>query len=190
MLFFAQKFKSNGFFIRQEAEFLQERLCLHSIDFPDNFLPVKLLSVELVPSTCWFSNVRDHVPKKTWDSLRKSTYKKANYHCEICGGRGNKWPVECHEIWHYDDINHLQTLLGLTSLCPSCHRVKHIGLAGLQGHADEAEAHLTKVNGWNSDETDNYLESVWNTWEERSSHQWTFDLSHLLAYGIQINSKR
>jgi hypothetical protein len=59
------------------------------------------LSIELVPQTCWFSNVRDHVDQKTWDILRKDTYKKANYKCEICGGVGSKHPVECHEIWDY-----------------------------------------------------------------------------------------
>ncbi len=104
-----------------------------------------------MPQSCWFSNVRDHVSKPTWDKLRKATYQQANYRCEVCGGRGDKHPVECHEIWNYDDINHIQTLFGLTALCPSCHQVKHIGLAGLRGRGEEAEAHLAKVNNWSSE---------------------------------------
>ena len=105
------------------------------------------LTVELVPQTCWFSNVRDHVSKATWDLLRKRTYKQANYRCSVCGGRGPKWPVECHEIWHYDDQKKVQKLLGLTALCPSCHEVKHIGLAGVRGRCQQACEHLARVNG-------------------------------------------
>ncbi len=187
---YANNFKQRGVFLRNEADFLQERLSHHNIDFNGDLLPVKLLTVELVPSTCWFSNVRDHLPKKTWDFLRKSTYKQANYRCEVCGGRGSRWAVECHEIWHYDDLNHIQTLAGLTALCPSCHQVKHIGLAGLQGYGERAEAHLAKINGWTKEQTAAYLETVWNTWQERSCHDWSLDLSWLNRYGIQINSKR
>ena len=185
---FAINFKQRGVFLRQEADFLIERLSVHHIDSPP--LPVKMLTVELVPSTCWFSNVRDHVPKPTWDKLRKIIYKQANYRCEVCGGRGHKHPVECHEIWHYDDLNHIQTLSGLTALCPSCHQVKHIGLAGLQGYGEQAEAHLAKINGWSRSQTLAYLETVWDIWHKRSSSDWKLDLSWLEGYGIKVNPKR
>jgi len=99
----ANNFKLRGVFLRIEIDFLKERLSFHNIDCNSNLLPSKLLTVELVPSSSWFSNVRSNVSKKTWDFLRKSTYKKANHRCEICGGRGDKWPVECHEVWDYDD---------------------------------------------------------------------------------------
>ena len=187
---YANNFKQRGVFIRNEANFLQERLSLHNIDFNRDLLPVKILTVELVPSTCWFSNVRDHLSRKTWDFLRKSIYKQANYRCEVCGGRGDKWAVECHEIWYYDDLNYIQTLSGLTALCPSCHQVKHIGLAGLRGYGKRAEAHLAKINGWTREKTDTYLKTVWDTWQERSSHDWSLDLSWLNRYGIHINPKR
>jgi len=80
------------------------------------------LTIELVPSTAWYSNVRSNVSKEVWDIIRKKSYAKANYKCEVCGdvgtnqGVGHK--VECHEIWHYDDDSHTQTLTGLISLCP------------------------------------------------------------------------
>ena len=187
---YANNFKQRGVFLRNEADFLQERLSLHNIDFNGDLIPVKILTVELVPSTCWFSNVRDHVSRKTWDFLRKSIYKQANYRCEVCGGRGDKWAVECHEIWHYDDLNYIQTLSGLTALCPSCHQVKHIGLAELRGYGERAKAHLAKINGWKREQTDAYLETVWDTWQERSGHNWSLDLSWLNRYGIYINPKR
>ncbi len=187
---YANNFKQRGVFLRPEANFLQERLSSCNINLDSKLLPVKLLTVELVPSTCWFSNVRDHVAKSTRDKLRKTTYQQAHYQCEVCGGRGNKHPVECHEIWHYDDLKHIQTLKGLTALCPSCHQVKHIGLAGLRGYGKQAEAHLAKINGWSKDETDAYLETVWETWHKRSCHDWSLDISWLNRYGIYIKSKR
>ena len=82
------------------------------------------LTVELVPRSLWGINLRSELPKSKWDKLRKATYKKANFVCEICGGVGRKWPVECHEIWHYDDENKVQRLDGLIALCPPCHQVK------------------------------------------------------------------
>src|SRR2546423_14926422 len=56
------------------------------------------LTVELVPSTCWYSNVRSHVPKAVWDGLRRQVGANPGNCCEICGGRGRRWPVECQEI--------------------------------------------------------------------------------------------
>ena len=56
------------------------------------------LTVELVPSTCWYTNVRSHVPKAVWDRLRRQVAAEAGDRCEICGGRGRRWPVECHEV--------------------------------------------------------------------------------------------
>ena len=58
------------------------------------------LTIELVPKTAWYKNVRSEVSKDRWDELRKECYRNANYKCEVCGGTGPKWPVECHEIWH------------------------------------------------------------------------------------------
>jgi len=85
----------------------------------ETFAPAKL-TVELVPSTSWYSNVRSEVSKKDWNAIRKRVYREANYVCQICAGRGSKWPVECHEIWAYDDENHIQELAGMQALCPKC----------------------------------------------------------------------
>jgi len=148
------------------------------------------LSVELVPSTCWFSNVRDHVSQSDWDKLRKASYKKAGYLCEICGGRGKKYPVECHEIWEYDDEGFTQTLKGLISLCPNCHETKHIGLAGLRGRGAIAKAHLAQVNGWTSEQTEQYLKLVWAVWTERSKHDWKLNFEWLENLGVHIKPKR
>jgi hypothetical protein len=148
------------------------------------------LSVELVPKTCWFSNVRDHVTRSEWDKLRKASYEKAGNVCEICGGRGVKHPVECHEIWFYDDDKLTQTLKGLISLCPNCHEVKHIGFASLRGRGEIAKAHLVKINEWTNEKTEQYLNLVREIWIERSKHEWNLNFEWLANEGISVNQKR
>ena len=135
------------------------------------------LTIELVPSISWFTNLRSLFPKEKWDKLRKTCYKKANYRCEVCGGKGNKWPVECHEIWEYDDTNKIQKLTGLTALCPSCHEVKHIGLAKIKGNYSRSLEHLCKVNNCSSMEGIYYIEQCFKKYKERSKYKWKVDIS-------------
>ena len=144
------------------------------------------LTIELVPSTCWFTNLRSELSTSQWDKLRKATYRKAKYRCEICGGKGDKHPVECHEIWDYDDENHIQVLKGLIALCPACHQVKHIGLAKLRGKGEEAANHLKKVNGWNERQTQQYILEAFKIWNQRSQYQWQLDLTWLEQNGITL----
>lgn len=148
------------------------------------------LSIELVPKTCWFSTVRDHVDKDTWDKLRSQAYRKAGHCCELCGGRGLRWPVECHEIFDYDDESHIQRLVGLVALCPNCHEVKHIGLANIRGRGREACVHLAKINGWSREQTRAYLKEVAKIWRERSQHEWQLDLTFLETLGVNVKPKR
>jgi hypothetical protein len=146
-----------------------------------------LLTIELVPETCWFSNVRSEVSDQDWKKIQKITFQNANYLCEICSGRGPQWPVECHEIWHYDDINHTQTLLGFIALCPSCHEVKHRGYANVQGRGDIADRHLAKVNQWTMPKTRQYVEDQYQVWIKRSQSEWELDISWLEQ--LEINPK-
>lgn len=149
--------------------------------------PRTLLTVELVPRTCWFSNVRSEVSPEEWDRLREATYRRAGNRCEVCGGRGPRWPVEAHEIWRYNDTARTQTLLGLIALCPACHRVKHIGLAEAKGHGRSAIKHLARVNGWSVEDAEAYVEVQFEIWSRRSHHDWTLDISWLEQFGIDTS---
>jgi hypothetical protein len=143
------------------------------------------LTVELVPSTGWYTNVRSNVSKAVWDRLRRRVAAEAGQRCEICGGRGRRWPVECHEVWHYDDATKVQRLERLVALCPACHEVKHAGLASKRGRLDAVVEHLAEVNGWTADDAGLYLEAAFETWAARSRHQWTLDISVLRTrYGL------
>lgn len=147
------------------------------------------LTIELVPKSAWFSNVRFVVSRKDWDTLRRESYKKAGYVCEICGGIGKRHPVECHEIWQYDDTNYIQKLMGLISLCPPCHEVKHIGLANVRGRAGIAIGHLAGVNNWSEQQAEEYIRKQFDTWQERSLYAWETDLTWLDEKGIEYQKK-
>ena len=138
-----------------------------------------VLTIELVPATCWYTNVRSNVPQAEWDVLRRAVYRRANNRCEICGGKGKTHPVECHEVWHYNDVTKVQRLEGLTALCPACHQVKHIGLANVQEKGTQALRHLASVNGWSVGEARTYVAEAFELWARRSEHEWQLDLSLL-----------
>ena len=149
------------------------------------------LTIELVPSSSWGDNLRSRLTKAEWDRLRKHSYRLANYRCEICNdvgtGQGYNWPVECHEVWGYDDVEHVQTLIRLIALCSRCHLVKHIGRAQLMGKHDLAVAHMRKVNGWNAEQAKTHIREAFNVWQERSKFPWTLNLDVLSEHGIQID---
>jgi hypothetical protein len=145
---------------------------------------VSRLSIELVPSTAWWSNVRSNVSRADWEKCKRFVRARSGDRCEVCGGRGRRWPVECHEIWHYDDENEIQTLVGLIALCPSCHEVKHIGRAMAMGNLERAIDHLCRVNGWQPEHAGTYIEVQLEIHALRSTHQWKLDISFLETLGI------
>ena len=145
------------------------------------------LTVELVPKTAWYSNVRSNVPKSQWDIIRRAVYKKAGYMCEVGGGKGTKHPVECHEVWEYNDDTKIQKLTRMIALCPACHNVKHLGRARAIGLFEVAIGQLMKVNEWSRAEAIAYTKKVFEQWQERSKIKWKLDLKELNKYG---NEKR
>jgi len=137
------------------------------------------LTIELVPKSCWYTNVRSNVTRAEWEICKRLVRDRSNDRCEVCGGRGTRWPVECHEIWDYDDEECVQRLAGLTALCPRCHEVKHIGRAEAMGHLNRALAHLATVNGWVPAVAAMYAADAFAVWRTRSKFAWTLDISYL-----------
>lgn len=146
-----------------------------------------LLELELVPSSSWFDNVRSAVSRLQWDHIRKAVYSQAYHLCEICGGVGSTHPVECHEVWSYDDKTNIQKLERMIALCPNCHLVKHMGLAGIRGESEKAFKHFTKINKLKRKAAETAIEKAFQLWEKRSQQKWTVDLSYLQTYGIDID---
>jgi len=156
---------------------------------PEPPAPTRLLTIELVPSTSWFNNVRTAVSAADWEKCKRMVRHRSQDRCEICAGRGPKWPVECHEVWRYDLPTETQVLDGFVALCPACHEVKHMGFAQTRGRAEQALQHLAKVRGWTFQEAETYAESCFELWAARSQYEWTVDLSYLATLGIEVPEK-
>lgn len=137
------------------------------------------LEIELIPKTTHFTNVRSMVPAEQWDVLRKNCYTQAGHRCEICGGKGEKWPVECHEVWDYNFKTKTQKLIRLIALCPSCHEVKHMGLAQVRGRREIAKYHLMRVNQISNDDAEQAIEHAFEDWHEKNQINWKLDISHI-----------
>lgn len=145
------------------------------------------LFVDLVPSSCWFTNVRSSVHPADWDRLRRYVYGRVDQRCEICGAdAAQAGSLEAHERWGYDDDKHIQTLRRLIALCTDCHRVTHFGFAQVSGHVVNAMHHYMRVAGIDRDEAICRIQRAFCLWEERSRHEWALDLSLIENAGIRL----
>ncbi|WP_209314277.1 DUF5710 domain-containing protein [Streptomyces bohaiensis] len=147
------------------------------------------LFVDLVPSSCWFTNVRSCVAERDWERLRRMVHGRAGQRCEACGAgpdrAARRW-LEAHERWSYDEARRVQTLRRLVCLCTDCHTVTHFGLAQVKGRAAEARAHLMRVTGMSEAGADRHIAAAFATWRERSRLTWTLDLAMLTDAGITV----
>jgi hypothetical protein len=146
------------------------------------------LVFELVPSTCWGSNVRDIVPRARWNELRRATYRAHDHRCQVCCERPDQ-PVHCHEHWRYDARTFTQRLHGLLCLCPACHDVMHFGRALRVGRDDEALRHLMRVNGWTREHAERYAGRAVRLFQLRSLVEWSLDVT-LIGLGVVLPRER
>ena len=135
------------------------------------------LNFELVPDSCWYSNLRSLLPPGGWDIIRKKAYARANGRCMVCGKPTRR--LEAHEQWSYDEDNAVQKLTGVIAICHACHEVVHIGRTALLGREPQAQAHFMKVNGCTQSEYHAALGEANRLNAERSRHEWMTDLSRL-----------
>lgn len=144
------------------------------------------LTIELVPSSAWGKNLRKILSPRDWDAVRRACYRRAGHRCECCGGVGPTHPVECHEIWDYDEAWGIQWLSGVTALCPTCHQVKHWGrsLAVATDAFAERERlgqHLMRVNGWTEAQVTAHERRVFAWWRLASARPWSLDIHAYLS---------
>jgi len=148
-------------------------------------MPKQYLIPDLIPKTSWFNNLRSVLSQAEWDVVRKAAYRKAGYRCEICGGVGDDWPVECHEVWEFDDNQWysydegIQYLRGVQALCPMCHKVKHLGLTVKREpyFLPIATARIATINDWSYRTAEVTIEGCFQQWRERSRKKWLIDYS-------------
>jgi hypothetical protein len=150
------------------------------------------LFVDLVPRSCWFTNVRSCVTQQDWERLRRPIFRRAGYRCEACGAtedRETRRRLEAHERWHYDDHTGVQSLRRLIALCSPCHLTTHFGYAnvtGRTGRTGHALAHLRSVTGMTDREAWAHIDAAQNLWIARSARTWELDLNILTGAGITL----
>ncbi|MDE6586328.1 MAG: hypothetical protein K2K80_06595, partial [Clostridia bacterium] len=79
------------------------------------------LEFEMVPDSCWYSNLRSILSKAQWDTVRQEARARAGGKCAICGAQSKR--LEAHEKWEYDEKNKIQRLKTVIAVCKSCHEV-------------------------------------------------------------------
>ncbi len=147
------------------------------------------LFVDMVPRSCWFTNVRTCVTAQDWERLRRMITGRAGQKCEACGAtedRGVGRRMEAHERWAYDDHTGVQALRRLICLCSDCHTSTHFGHANVTGRAEQALAYLRRVTGMTDAEAGDHVHAAGEVWTRRSARVWTLDLSMLTAAGVTL----
>ncbi|MFZ6733210.1 HNH endonuclease [Undibacterium sp. Ji42W] len=162
----------------------------------ENLLQVPLsrpvLSIEPVPFSSRFSSVRSYLGHAEFNRLKKAVFIRAGYRCEICleNGfeQGHQHPVECHEVFEYDELKGTQKITALMSLCPRCHSVKNIELSRAKSddEFEAAMAQLARINGWSKPQAQTYYQHALHVWKERSKKSWELNLDMLDGTGLQF----
>ena len=145
------------------------------------------LFVDLIPASCWFTNVRSCVSARDWDRLRTLVYGRVGNRCEACGAgvhREHQVWLEAHERWDYHHTSRTQRLRRLVCLCTRCHQATHFGYAEITGRAAQALAQLCAVNHWTRADAEAHIAAAASLWRFRSETDWSLDLSILTGVGI------
>lgn len=145
------------------------------------------LNVELIPKTCWGSNLRTKLKKSDWDKIRKEVYTRENMHCHICGAECKS--LDAHEIWQFDEKNHIQKLVGIVGLCQSCHNVIHFENTRMRGYGEQAIKHFMKVNECYGmiDFANNHMSAVADYTRRSKITDWKLDVSLIENQGYIVN---
>ena len=146
-------------------------------------MPIRMidmkLEIDLVPKSVWYNNLRKVLTPDEWDIIRKQSYRDANHVCSICG-RGGR--LNCHEVWDYDEVEHVQILSDVCALCDDCHMIKHIGFAETEAEKGKLDMdalilHFCIVNLVDKDRFEEHRREAFALWHKRSGFTWTTDMT-------------
>ena len=138
----------------------------------------RVLTIEMIPKSCWGRNLRKVITRDTWDTLKGDIYYHSDLddRCAICA-RELPYDWELHEVWSYDRSAKIQCLVDLLALCQDCHMVKHFGLAAKQDKAETATKHLRAVNDWSEEQALEHISIAIDEWEINSTVDYSLDVS-------------
>lgn len=130
--------------------------------------------VDLIPSSSWCASLANMLTGSSWKVVRDVATARAGA-CEECGAMGV--PLECHEIWTYDEDAGIQTLRELRAVCGPCHETHHLGFASIRGRYAQTMLRLAALNRLMPSELGEYEAEVFARFDRRSSIAWSLDLS-------------
>ena len=140
------------------------------------------LSIELVPSSCWGSNLKAKLKQSDWDKIRKAAYAKEDMHCHICGDECTR--LNAHETWEFNEETHTQKLIDIIAVCGPCHNTIHFGRSINIGYAEEAKEQYLKVNDCDESVLERELEQAKLDFLRRSKiNDWKLDVSFVESQG-------
>lgn len=134
-----------------------------------------------------YNELRKSKRRKQWEALRRAVLEAAANTCTHCKASYESRMV-CHEVWAYDDLNNVATLKAFEIVCRDCDSVLHFGktflIDGRKGDkamdslADQAIAHLMKVNGITKRQAMKMIGDAFGLWMERSEHEtWAIQIA-------------
>ena len=136
------------------------------------------LTIQLIPRPLWGRSLAKLAPRNEWEKLRIQVFEWYDRRCGIC--RAGNPTMICHEVWQYDDVNHVQRLADLMLVCEMCNRCIHFGQSerlAAEGKLDleMVMAHFCSVNGADRFELTMERSRAGKEWNERNKHEWTQD---------------
>jgi hypothetical protein len=78
----------------------------------------------LIPRPLWGVNAHTLVSEECWQKIRRDTFLRDQNRCVICE---QQKPLECHEIFSFDDDHGVAVLVRMESRCADCHACNHLG---------------------------------------------------------------
>ena len=97
--------------------------------------------------------------------------------CRVCDA--SPTTLELHEVWTFNDIDHIQRLTDLIPVCEKCHNTIHFGRASQLGSAEKSFLHLCEVNKITQAKGKKHIADAYKTWEKRCSQAYTVDFGFL-----------
>jgi len=149
-----------------------------------------------------YNELRRTKRRKQWEALRRTVLEAAANTCTHCEAVYESRMV-CHEVWAYDDRNHVATLTAFEIVCRDCDSVLHFGktllIGGRKGDegmaklAEQAIAQLMRVNGITEPQAHTVIDDAFGEWMVRSKRKtWTIKITpeliekHPVLSGLEL----
>lgn len=139
------------------------------------------LTIDMTVRNDWKKYLLERISEDEYEAVKKGFHNQNNHRCVVCGNQGKKWSVEAHENWEYDCKYKIQTLMEITSLCPECHRVRHILIDNINNEDDYIDydciKHFMKVNKCTKEDFYSYYNQVKEKYLKEKEYYWVFNLN-------------